>query len=304
MATMSGIAYELILVDDGSSDQTESMIRHYTNYNAQIRLITLSRNFGQSAAMKAGIDAARGKYIVTIDGDLQNDPQDIPLMLSRMEQEEEWDMIVGRRVNRQDAWLHRKLPSQIANWIIRSSTGVQVHDYGCTLKIFKASIAKELELYGELHRFIPVLASFQGAKITEMEVSHYPRINGLSKYGMGRTLKVISDLLLMLFFQKYWARSMHFFGTIGILTMLLGGGINLYLLTLKLMGEDIWGRPLLILGTLLVIAGMLFLFFGIISEMLFRVYYRPEQVRSYQLKATEESGVHTLKSHSQRSSVV
>lgn len=280
---LRGVRYEFILVDDGSTDQTVACIRHCCTDRSPIKLLVLSRNFGQSAAMKAGIDAAQGEYIVTMDGDLQNDPTDILPMILHLE-EKSCDMVVGRRVNRQDAWLHRKVPSRIANWIIRSTTGIQVHDFGCTLKAFRASVGKNLDLYGELHRYIPVLASFQGARITEVDVTHHPRVNGVSKYGMGRTLRVVSDLLQVLFFQKYWARSMHFFGTLGIVTGLLGGGIQLYLLILRFSGEDIWGRPLLLLGSLLVISGIQFTCFGFIAEMLFRVYYRPDRPRSYRLK--------------------
>jgi glycosyltransferase involved in cell wall biosynthesis len=278
---LQGIDYEVILVDDGSTDKTVMNIRQYAD--ERVKLVVLYRNYGQTTAMSAGIDAAQGEYIVTLDGDLQNDPADIPIMLQKAEVEG-WDVVAGRRANRQDGFILRKVPSKIANALIRKLTGVYLHDYGCTLKIFRRDIAKNLGLYGELHRFIPVLAALQGAKMVEMDVRHHARIFGTSKYGLGRTFKVMSDLLLMVFFQRYFRRPMHLFGPVGIASTLLGVFINFYLLVLKLLGQDIWGRPLLILGIILLLGGLQLLTFGFITEIQMRTYYESQQKPNYNVK--------------------
>lgn len=278
--------YEVILVDDGSTDNTIAQVKalHYNHF----KVLVLNRNYGQTTAMKAGIDAAQGEYIVTMDGDMQNDPSDIPLLLNKV-QLENWDVVAGYRLHRQDALLYRKLPSRIANSLIRFSTGIKLRDYGCSLKIFKASVAKNLELYGELHRFIPVLAHIQGAKITEIPVRHHPRTRGRSKYGISRVLKVASDLLLMLFFLKYWAKAMHLFGSAGILTFLAGSGMLFYLLIVKLLGADVGDRPLLNLGVLMILAGIQFVFFGFIAEMLLRLKYKSKNTTPYHIKEVYEA---------------
>jgi dolichol-phosphate mannosyltransferase len=239
--------------------------------------------------MAAGIAAAQGKYVVTLDGDLQNDPQDIPMMI-KLAEDQDYEVVAGMRRNRQDGMLLRKLPSRIANALIRRITGVYLHDYGCTLKVFKRDIAKNLGLYGELHRFIPVLAKMQGAFMTEVDVNHRPRIHGTSKYGLGRTFRVLSDLLLMVFFQKYFNRPMHLFGTIGIVTLLIGIAINIYLFFVKLSGHDIGGRPLLILGAMLVLGGLQMIIFGFLAEILMRIYYESQQKPSYRIKASYAGG--------------
>jgi glycosyltransferase involved in cell wall biosynthesis len=272
---------EIIFVDDGSTDTTVSKIQQYASGN--IKLIALARNFGQTAALAAGIDEASGEYIATLDGDLQNDPADIPAMIALLKKGN-WDVVTGVRKNRQDGWLLRKIPSRIANYFIRNLTGVTIRDYGCTLKVFKSSVAKGLGLYGELHRFIPILAVLQGARITDMEVAHRPRLHGQSKYGLGRTFKVLSDLLLMIFFQKYLKRPIHFFGPLGIFCFASGMAINFYLLVLKLTGADIWGRPLLILGITLLLGGIQFLTFGIIAELVMRTYYESQNKKTYTVR--------------------
>ena len=273
--------YEVIFVDDGSTDQTVQNIQ--SAKNPRVRTVVLNKNYGQTAAMAAGIDEAKGNYIVTLDGDLQNDPADIPAMITKLE-EEDMDVVAGIRANRQDGMLLRKVPSKLANAMIRKLTGVYLHDYGCTLKVFRQDIAKNLGLYGELHRFIPVLAQLQGAKLTEMPVAHHARVHGKSKYGIGRTFKVISDLLLMVFFQKYLQKPMHLFGTSGILIFLLGMMINTYLLALKVMGEDIWGRPLLILGITLVLGGIQLITIGIVAELIVRTYFESQNKKTYRIK--------------------
>ncbi|MCS4436649.1 glycosyltransferase family 2 protein [Aquiflexum gelatinilyticum] len=280
-SALSGYIYEIILVDDGSTDSTIKRIEELKN--PRVKLIVFTRNFGQTAAMAAGMQAAVSDYIVTMDGDLQNDPSDIPHMLRKLE-EEEWDMVAGVRKNRQDGALLRKFPSKIANKLIRNLTGINLQDYGCTLKVFRASIAKNLGLYGELHRFIPILAVLEGGMITEVDVKHHPRLYGQSKYGLGRTIKVMSDLILMAFFKKYFKRPIHFFGPLGLLCFAGGFLISFYLLIVKLLGQDIWGRPLLLLGITLILAGIQFLTFGIIAELMMRVYYESQQKKPYSIK--------------------
>lgn len=281
-AALAWIDYEVILVEDGSTDRTVTEVKKYAN--SRTKLVIFNRNYGQTTALAAGIDQAIGQYIATMDGDLQNDPTDIPGMLQKAI-DEEWDVVAGRRANRQDGFIFRKIPSKIANWIIRNSTNVHLKDYGCTLRVYKADIAQNMGLYGELHRFIPVLAKQQGAKMTEVDVKHHPRIHGTSKYGLSRTFKVMADLILMLFFQKYFQRPIHLFGGLGLLAFLLGGIINLYLLVLKIMGEDIWGRPILILGFILILGGIQLITTGIISEIIVRTYFESQDKKTYRIKS-------------------
>ena len=273
--------HEIILVDDGSTDDTVHQIKIHGNNH--VHVVVLNKNYGQTTAMSAGIDESRGDYIVTLDGDLQNDPGDIPDMIKKLE-EDEVDVVAGIRSNRKDGFVLRKIPSRIANAIIRKLTGVYLHDYGCTLKVFKKDVAKNLGLYGELHRFIPVLAQLQGAKLTEMPVSHHARKYGKSKYGLGRTFKVISDLLLVVFFQKYLQKPMHLFGALGVMTFLTGLVINVYLLVEKVMGADIWGRPLLILGITLLLGGVQLITIGIVAELIVRTYFESQNKKTYRIK--------------------
>ena len=275
---LKDIDYELILVDDGSKDKTVAKIKAAAN--AHTKLVIFRKNYGQSTAMMAGIDYAVGEYIVTMDGDLQNDPADIPAMIEKLESDD-WEVVAGRRANRKDGFILRKFPSKIANWIIRNTTDVHLSDYGCSLRIYKSDIAKNLGLYGELHRFIPVLAAAQGAKMTEVDVRHHARIHGESKYGINRTFKVIVDLLLMLFFQKYFRRPMHLFGGIGLLFFGFGLLINLYLLIIKIGGADIWGRPILILGAILLFADIQFITIGISMELMMRTYFESQAKKTY-----------------------
>lgn len=280
---LADIDYEFILIDDGSTDSTVEKMKALADERTKILVFT--RNSGQTQAMAAGIDAAEGELIATIDGDLQNDPSDIPRMIEKLEKEE-WDVVAGRRLKRQDGMFLRKFPSKIANYIIRRSTGVYLNDYGCTLKVFRSAVAKNLGLYGELHRFIPVLAKMYGAKIVEMDVKHHARIHGESKYGLGRTFRVISDLLLMVFMQKYRTRPMHLFGGLGVASFTSGMMINFYLLILKLTGEDIGHRPLLTLGIVLVIAGIQLITTGFIAELIMRTYYESQGKKAYNIKET------------------
>ena len=273
--------YEIIYVDDGSTDGTLNKLLN--SRNDKLRVIELRKNYGQSAALAAGIQEARGEFIATLDGDLQNDPTDIPSML-RKAIDEKWDVVAGERADRKDGMFLRKIPSRIANSIIRKTTDVRIRDYGCTLKVFRSEIAKDMGLYGELHRFIPVLASLEGAKITQVDVNHHPRKFGQSKYGIGRTSKVVSDLMLMLFFKRYMQKPMHLFGGLGLLLFGIGAIINLYLLVLKLQGQDIGGKPLLLLGILLVVTGIQLVTFGIIVEILMRTYYDSQDKTPYRIR--------------------
>ena len=280
-SSLDGWEYEVILVDDGSTDLTIERIKEFAD--AKTKAVIFNKNYGQTTAMAGGINEADGDYIITLDGDLQNDPSDIPEMI-RMLEKEEVDVVAGIRAKRQDGMFLRKIPSKIANALIRKLTDVYLHDYGCTLKVFKKDIAKNLGLYGELHRFIPVLAQLQGAKLAEMPVKHHARIHGSSKYGIGRTFKVMSDLLLMVFLKKYLQRPMHLFGVTGIITFLMGIGISFYLLILKLFGEEIGARPLLILGITLILGGIQLITIGILAELIVRTYFESQNKKTYRVK--------------------
>lgn len=283
---LMGYDFEIVYVNDGSSDRTLAELKSV--HNDRLVVVDLQTNYGQSLALAAGIDVARGEYIITMDGDLQNDPADIPMML-RVAQEGDYDLVAGIRAKRQDGALLRKLPSRIANWIIRQTSGVHLKDYGCALKVFQADLAKSLGLYGELHRFIPVLARLEGARMTQVDVQHHPRRIGQSKYGLGRTLKVVSDLILMLFMKKYLRKPMHLFGNWGLMALAAGLLINGYLLIQKLLGHDIWGRPLLILGTILVLAGIQLITFGIMTELQMRTYYESQDKKPYKIRRIYKS---------------
>lgn len=278
---LEGIDYEMLYVDDGSTDDTLKELRSIQH--PRLRVVEFRKNYGQSLALMAGIDYAQGEYIATLDGDLQNDPSDIPAMLAVAESGD-WDLVAGERVNRKDGFFLRKIPSRIANFIIRNAAGVNLRDYGCALRVFRGDIAKEMGLYGELHRFIPVLAHLEGARITQMPVKHHARQFGQSKYGLGRTFKVISDLLLMLFLKRYMQKPMHLFGNVGVLLFGIGALINLYLIILKILGHDIWGKPLMILGLMLIIAGIQLVTIGIVIEIQMRTYFESQQKRPYKVR--------------------
>ena len=282
----NGFSYEIILVDDGSTDATKKRILQFSD--ERTILVELRRNYGQSTAMTAGIDHSKGTYVALLDGDLQNDPTDIPSMLKLLK-EEDWDVVAGNRANRKDGMLLRKIPSKIANALIRRMTGVYIKDYGCTLKIFKREIAEDLGLYGELHRFIPVLAKLQGANITQVDVKHHHRKFGKSKYGINRTFKVMSDLVLMVFMRKYMQKPMHLFGTLGFISVGIGIIINLYLLIIKIMGQDIWGKPLMILGLILLLGGIQLITIGILAEVNVRTYYESQNKKTYQVRNVYQS---------------
>ncbi len=278
--------WEILLVDDGSTDRTVAEIeRGRAQFGRHVRVVPLARNFGQTAAMQAGIDLARGEVIATLDGDLQNDPMDIARMVHRL-LAEDLDLVSGWRKNRQDNLWLRKVPSTIANRLIRKITGVTLHDYGCSLKVFRAPVIKGVRLYGEMHRFIPAWMATQTSpsRIQEEVVAHHPRTAGVSKYGLSRTFRVIIDLLSVYFFMRFAARPAHFFGMLGLGFGTLGGAILTYLLVLKVLGEQIGDRPLFMVGIMLVLIAVQILTTGVLSEMLSRTYYESKEVKSYHIR--------------------
>lgn len=278
---LQSVDYEIILIDDGSTDNTRQEIKKINNPN--VALIELKKNYGQSLALASGIDYATGDYIVTMDGDLQNDPDDILMMLHKAKTED-WDVVTGIRQKRQDN-LVRTFPSKIANWIIRKSTHLNIQDHGCALKVFNKETAKELNLYGEMHRYITLLAFLNGARITEVKVKHHQRQFGKSKYGLGRTTKVINDLILLLFQRKYLQKPIHLFGNIGLLSFATGTVLLIYLMILKFgLREDVGNRPLLILGVLLMFVGVQFFTTGFIIDLQMRTYFESQQKKPYKIR--------------------
>ncbi|WP_159790621.1 glycosyltransferase family 2 protein [Sodalinema gerasimenkoae] len=276
-------SYNIILVDDGSTDGTRDRLRELVGEYKQLKVIFLRRNYGQTAAMAAGFQEADGGIIVTLDGDLQNDPKDIPYLVSTLD--EGYDLVSGWRKNRQDAALTRLLPSKIANWLIGRVTGVDLHDYGCSLKAYRREIVADMNLYGELHRFLPALAFIEGARIAEVPVSHHSRQFGTSKYGLGRTFRVLMDLLTVFFLKKFLTRPMHVFGGLGILSIVSGVILGIYLTGLKLLaGANIGDRPLLMLAVFLLIAGVQLFSFGLLGELLMRTYHESQHRPIYRIR--------------------
>jgi len=276
--------WELILIDDGSTDATLVNARkHIGREGLTLRIVELQRNFGQTAAMQAGIDAATGRLIATMDGDLQNDPKDIPSMVAELERRE-LDLLVGWRRNRQDGLLLRKIPSWCANYLIGRITGVKLHDYGCSLKIYRASIIKQVKLMGEMHRFIPawVAGVVPSSRIGEMVVTHHARQHGQSKYGISRTFRVILDLLSVMFFMRYKARPGHFFGSLGLGLGGISALVMLYLFVDKfVLGNDIGTRPMLMVGIVFMLSSVQLITTGILAEMIARTYYRDDTSPNY-----------------------
>ena len=278
-------SFELVLVDDGSRDKSAVKMAELAQTHPWLKCVYLIRNYGQSTALQAGFDEATGDYIVTLDGDLQNDPADIPQLINMLDQDSSIDCVSGWRKSRQDAALSRKIPSQIANALISKVTRVQLHDYGCALKAYRASIIKSLRLYGELHRFIPALASEVGARIVEVPVNHRARVAGVSKYGIDRTIRVLLDLLWIRFTMRFLHRPIHAFGGVAVLMLFVGLAILGWLGFEKIvLGTDIGGRPLLLLGVLLTLVGVQLLATGLIGELLVRIYHEPQGRRQYLTK--------------------
>ena len=281
----TGWDFELLLIDDGSRDGTAAAMRRLSENFPWLHCIFLIRNYGQSTALQAGFDHAEGDYIVTLDGDLQNDPADIPALIEILETDPEVDCVSGWRKSRQDAALSRRLPSQIANALISKVTRVALHDYGCALKAYRSAIIKSLRLYGELHRFMPALAVEVGAKIVEVPVNHRPRMAGVSKYGIDRTVRVLLDLLWIRFTMRFLHRPIHAFGGIAFAMLAFGLGILAWLAAEKIfLDADIGGRPLLMLGVLLTLVGVQLLATGLIGELLVRIYHEPQGRRQYLVK--------------------
>lgn len=277
-----GREYEIIYVDDGSTDRTVDNLKEISEKSENVLILSLRRNFGQTAAFAAGFDFARGDVIVTMDGDLQNDPADIPRLLERMDNH---DLVSGWRKKRKDPFFRRRLPSMIANWLISTVTGVKLHDYGCSLKAYRREVIKNLKIYGEMHRFIPAVASWYGVRIDEVETIHHPRLHGKSKYGLSRTVKVVLDLITVKFLQSFSTKPIQFFGPMGLISGFVGFVISLYLSIRKiLLGEEIGSRPLLLLGVLLIIVGIQLIGMGLISEILVRVYHESQKKPIYVIK--------------------
>ena len=275
--------YEVIFIDDGSKDGTDKVCKEVCEKYDNFMTIRFRKNFGQTAAMAAGFDYARGDIIIAMDGDLQNDPKDIPKLVEKLE--EGYDVVNGWRKDRQDSYLDRKLPSMIANWIIGQVTGVRLHDYGCSLKAYRAETMKMVHLYGEMHRFIPALVSIEGAEITEMPVNHHARKYGQSKYNIMRTFKVVLDLMTVTFLKKFITRPLHMFGRAGFVAFFLGFLTCAYLTYEKIfLGHSIGDRPLLLLGILLILTGIQLISSGIIAELQIRTYYETQHKPIYRVK--------------------
>jgi glycosyltransferase involved in cell wall biosynthesis len=274
-----GRGYEVLFVDDGSTDSTFGILREIQSGDSRVKVLSFRRNFGQTAAFAAGFDYACGEIIITLDGDLQNDPDDIPKLLEAMKGN---DIVSGWRKKRKDPFLSRKLPSVIANWLISKVTGVELHDYGCSLKAYRKDVIKNLKLYGEMHRFIPAVAKWYGVKIAEVETTHHPRLRGVSKYGISRTMRVILDLITVKFLLSFSTKPLQFFGPVGLASGAAGFFISLYLSLQKILaGADIGGRPLLLLGVLLIVVGIQFIGMGLLGEMVVRVYHETQKKPIY-----------------------
>lgn len=277
------ITYEIICVDDGSYDGSADLLRLLAQSRSDLKVILLRRNYGQTPALAAGFDHAQGSIVVSMDGDLQNDPADIPRLIAKLE--EGFDLVSGWRRQRQDPWLSRILPSRIANGLIAAVTGVKLHDYGCALKAYRAELLRDMHLYGELHRFLPALASIEGARIAELPVAHQRRRFGRSKYGLSRTLRVTIDLLTVYFMRKFMTQPMHMFGSLGLLSMLAGVGISLYLMVVKFLGnQDIGDRPLLYLAIVLFLSGIQLFSLGLLAELVMRTYYESQRRPIYRVR--------------------
>jgi glycosyltransferase involved in cell wall biosynthesis len=277
------LSYEIICVDDGSTDGSTELLEQEAQYRNDLKAIILRRNYGQTAAVSAGFDHASGKVIITLDGDLQNDPIDIPKLLAKLA--EGYDLVSGWRRSRQDSALTRLLPSKIANWLIGKVTGVKLHDYGCSLKAYRAELVADMNLYGELHRFLPALAFMEGARVTEIPVSHHPRRFGKSKYGLDRTFRVLMDLMTIAFIKSFLTRPMHAFGLAGAASVIMGFVTALYLAYLRLaLDQGIGDRLLLPLAVVLFLAGIQLFCFGLLAELLMRTYHESQKRPIYRIR--------------------
>ncbi len=276
--------YEILFVDDASTDRSFDLLANLVETDARLKVIRLRRNFGQTAALSAGFDEASGEIIISMDGDLQHDPEDIPALLEKIEQG--WDIASGWRKNRVDNAVTRKIPSRIANWLMAKASGVKLHDFGTTFKAYRAEILKDVNLYGELHRFIPALANLYGARVIEVPIKNTPRAAGDSHYGLSRTFRVMYDIVTIKFLLTYFTRPMHFFGSLGLIGTILGGLIMFYLFVYKLLGNEIAIQhgPLMIAGALLLLTGVSMFSTGILGEMLMRTYFESQGRRIYAVR--------------------
>lgn len=278
------LSYEIIYADDGSKDRSFAVLQELAAKNKNVKVIKFRRNYGQTAAMSAGIDAAKGRILIPMDSDLQNDPKDIPRLVEKIE--EGYDVVSGWRKNRKDTFINRKLPSMFANKLISWLSGVELHDYGCTLKAYKAEVLKDIRLYGELHRFIPICASWVGAKVTELPVSHHERQFGKSKYGINRTFKVILDLILMKFLTDYITRPIYFFGGISFLSLGLAFLAFVWAVYLKLSQNiELDHTPLPILGAMFFTVAIQIFMMGILADLIMRTYYESQDKRTYSIQS-------------------
>lgn len=276
-------AYEIICVNDGSRDGSLEVLKNIAATDGSFKIVAFKNNFGQTAAMSAGIKSAQGEIIIPMDADLQNDPADIPRFLEKMD--EGFDVVSGWRRDRKDKMMSRKIPSRIANWLIALITGVRIHDYGCSMKAYKKEIIQDVNLYGEMHRFIPAYAAWHGARVTEIVVNHRPRVHGKTNYGIARTFKVVLDLIVVKFLSKYMNRPMHFFGGVGILAFFLGvlsGSLSIFLRLAY--GIHIIETPLPTLATLLIIIGVQMIVMGVLAEILMRTYYESQAKTPFIIK--------------------
>jgi len=282
---LTGEDYEVVIVNDGSSDLTEANLKSIATADRRFKIVNFRRNFGQTAAMMAGIDFASGDVIVGLDGDLQNDPADIPKLLDKLA--EGYDVVSGWRVDRKDAALKRNLPSRMANWLISKISGIHLHDYGCSLKAYKKHVVKGVKLYGEMHRFIPIYASWQGGKVTEIPVDHHPRIHGSSKYGLERVIKVLLDLMVVKFLASYANKPIYVFGGFGLLSVAISVATGFWALYLKIFENIAFiSTPLPLLVVLAFITGVMSILMGLIAEIIMRTYYESQGKQVYLVKDT------------------
>lgn len=280
-----GHPYEIIMINDGSTDATRDRLDALSATNERVRVVHLRRNFGQTPAMMAGIDLARGDILIPMDGDLQNDPADIPRLLAKLA--EGYDVVSGWRKDRKDNPIKRNFPSRVANWLISFISGVRLHDYGCSLKAYRREIIKGVKLYGEMHRFIPIHASWQGARVTEVGVTHHPRIHGESKYGIERTIKVILDLMTVKFLDKYAQKPMYLFGGFGLASLGVAGGFFLFMLYCKLfLDKSFIATPLPLVVFMFLLIGIMAIFMGLIAEILMRTYHESQDKPTYIVDCT------------------
>ncbi len=284
-----GRSYEILLIDDGSTDESFELMAALQAADVRLRVIRFRRNFGQTAAFAAGFAHARGRLIVTSDGDLQNDPRDIPAMVAALERGP--DIVCGWRRHRKDPFWSRRVPSMAANWLISRATGVRLHDYGCSLKVFRSEVVKPLKLYGEMHRFLPAMASELGVDIAEVEVNHRARVHGRSKYGLSRTLRVVLDLLTVKFLLSYSTKPLQIFGLVGLLMGLVGGVVTGWLAVQRLLGyQSIANRPLLLFGILLIFTGVQLITLGLLAELQARTYHESQDKPIYVIREVREAG--------------